>query len=332
VLVVGDVMLDEYVMGTVNRISPEAPVPVVRVRGRECRPGGAANVAFNIQALGGQAVVAGVVGKDAAGADLVRLLKARGIRTDGILATDRIATTVKTRILAERQQVVRIDNESDMDSVAGVADRLAARAKALVSQVAGVIIEDYGKGVICQPVLDAVLPEAIRRGKSAGFDPKDNHDLMIQGITMATPNYKEACWAAGAKERPLADGDLSGDSWLRELGDTLLAKWQAQFMVITLGAHGMYVLERDGTASHIPTRAREVFDVSGAGDTVIAAAVLGLASGASHYEALSLANFAAGVVVGKLGTATCSPAELLEAVGWKEENPPVRSRHPAKGA
>lgn len=326
ILVVGDLMLDRYVFGTVSRISPEAPVPVVLVAREEIKPGGAANVARNIRALGGEVTIAGVIGQDAAGQDLRRILEQAGIGTDAIISQPGVRTTVKTRVVAERQQVVRVDREDAPEVIAGASADLVAAIDREIAAADGAILEDYGKGLLKQPVIDAVLSGARKRGIPVGLDPKDTRSLTIKGLALATPNYKEACLAAGLGEEPLA-GDLTTHPSLVEAGRRLQALWETGTLVITLGAHGMYLLPRDGTAIVIPTRAREVFDVTGAGDTVIATALTAMAAGASAIDSASLANYAAGVVVGKLGAATCTPTELVEymnSVAGEER----RSRQP----
>jgi D-beta-D-heptose 7-phosphate kinase/D-beta-D-heptose 1-phosphate adenosyltransferase len=314
ILVVGDLMLDRYVTGSVNRISPEAPVPVVLVTGERTLPGGAANVALNIQSLGGQAMVAGVVGKDAAADDLLSSLSQSKIQTDGILAYDSIRTTVKTRVMADRQQIVRVDREDTLEPSSSILKDLCKKIAGLMSDVDGVIIEDYGKGVISQGIVDTVMASSRASKIPVGFDPKENETLKMVGITLATPNYKEACTAAGLKESALRN-EPSSDPVLKAAGEILMKKWEPDFLIITLGAQGMYLLTDKKQPQIIPTKAREVFDVSGAGDTVIATAFLCLVGGASYYDAASVANYAAGVVVGKLGTATCSPKELIEYIG-----------------
>ena len=311
ILVVGDLMLDRYVFGTVDRISPEAPVPVVHVTGERCLPGGAANVARNIQSLGGKAVVAGLVGEDAAGQDLLALLTGSGICTDGVVRHGGRQTTVKTRVVADRQQVVRVDREDPADA-SGDDEALCDRVRSLAAQANGVILEDYGKGVLTQATVDAARA-GTPDGVPIGLDPKDNHALRIPRIAVATPNYREACAAAGLAwpggARPPAE-----DETLASVGVVLKDKWQTDLLIVTLGANGMYVVPANQPPSVIPTRAREVFDVSGAGDTVIAVTLLALAVGATHHEAASLANYAAGVVVGKLGAASCTPEALAAAV------------------
>jgi D-beta-D-heptose 7-phosphate kinase/D-beta-D-heptose 1-phosphate adenosyltransferase len=232
------------------------------------------------------------------------------VDTAGVVSDRAAGTIVKTRIMAERQQVVRVDHERPPERARGAVARLAARLPALVQKADGVVIEDYGKGVITQAVVDAALAAARARRAPVGLDPKENHALAFSHLTLATPNYAEACSAAGLAPTPLG-GDLARHATLRRAGEALLARWRCELLMITLGAHGMY-LARPGHAPRvIPTRAREVFDVCGAGDTVIATTMLGLAAGANPYEAAALANYAAGVVVGKIGTATCTRDELL---------------------
>lgn len=313
IVVLGDLMLDRYVYGTVSRISPEAPVPVVNVRTEKGVPGGAANVALNIQRLGGQAALVGLVGQDKAGGDLLALLRTEGIDVRHVYAVADIQTTVKTRVLADRQQIVRVDREDGPQAAQAHADALGRRLGEALRGAQGLILEDYGKGVICQPVVDAALAAARAASVQVGLDPKDNNDLVVRGLALAKPNYKEACEAAGMPVRS-AEEDLAPGGRLPRIAEILIDKWRADLLLITLGGQGMYLAPREGAALHIPTHAREVFDLSGAGDTVIGVALLALAAGATHAEAASIANHAAGVVVGKLGTATCSPDELLSSV------------------
>ena len=310
VLVVGDLMLDRYVYGSVTRISPEAPVPVVKVVRETSMPGGASNVAGNIRALGGQAAVAGMIGKDAAGVELRWLLTHAGVDVECAMMFAGAGTIVKERIIAERQQVVRVDFERSATWSPRQSEKFLALLALELDRADGVIIEDYGKGAVTQAVVDLVLAKAAKRGLPVGLDPKDGHELAFQGITVATPNRKEAFAIAGVVD-PGAKVDPLADKALRRTGEILMAKWAAENLAITLGAQGMYLLSRGQAPRHVPTRAREVFDVSGAGDTVIAACVTALAAGADFLESAELANIAAGVVVGKLGTASCTPDELL---------------------
>lgn len=311
IMVVGDLMLDRYIYGAVNRISPEAPVPVVQVGEEKNMPGGAANVARNVRALGGRAYICGVVGRDANGTDLLRILEADRVCTGGVLRYAGIRTTVKTRILAERQQVVRVDWEDRLRLPARVRRAFCAGLSAVVKNMAGVIIADYAKGTINQNVVDAVLQAAQRQAIPVALDPKEVDALTLPGLTVATPNRKEAFALAHQPEQAPSANPLKDQPLLR-VADILLNKWEPAFLLITLGAQGMLLVARNKPPRHVATVAREVFDVSGAGDTVVATLLLALAAGANYATAAELANCAAGVVVGKLGTATCSARELLD--------------------
>jgi len=309
--VVGDLMLDRYTYGTVSRISPEAPVPVVLVRDEKKLPGGACNVAGNIREMGGRCGLCGWLGRDNAGRDLRQVLTSLGVEMGGSLCSHSVNTTVKTRIIADRQQVVRVDQEDREDAIpASVRSRFIALLKDDLARSDGVIIEDYGKGVVTQEVVDIVLAVARRRRIPVGFDPKDDHQVFPCGITLATPNRKEAFACAGRKDPGPGLNPLK-DKALLDVGSKLLDLWKPMHLFITLGPMGMLLLEPTSPPIHVPTRAREVYDVSGAGDTVIAVSTLVLAAGATGVEAAEIANFAAGVVVGKIGTATCTPDELL---------------------
>jgi len=311
ILVVGDLMLDRYIYGNVERISPEAPVPVVHVSGEKSVPGGAANVAWNISSLGAKAIVNGVLGHDQAAVDLKTILGGADVSMSGSLEADELRTIVKMRIIAERQQVVRVDWEGRRELTDSQMDMFCERVAQGISNATGVILEDYGKGVIQPQVVDTVLAAAKKAGVVVGFDPKDNHQLVVDGVSVATPNRKEAFMIAGIKETP-AHPDPLKDENLLEVVRILQRKWSPKMLLITLGAHGMLLAGDDGVTAHVPTRAREVFDVSGAGDTVISVCVLALAAGATPREAAELANYAAGVVVGKLGTASCTREELFQ--------------------
>ncbi len=309
IAVVGDVMLDRYIEGEVERISPEAPVPVVRVRAERAVPGGASNVAANVRAMGARAVVCGRVGRDAAGRELLRRLRAAGIETDGMCADPDAMTTVKTRVLADRQQVCRVDHERPLEWDRARLREACETVARIANESDGLIVEDYGKGYVVQPVVEAALRAAKGRGIPTGLDPKENHELNVSGLTVATPNRREAFAAVGRRDPGAGPSPLS-DRPLLGVVRALRRRWSPHHLLVTLGPHGMLLLA-GGRPVHIPTRALEVYDVSGAGDTVIAVDVLALAAGADPIEAAELANYAAGVVVAKLGTATCTPAELL---------------------
>jgi D-beta-D-heptose 7-phosphate kinase/D-beta-D-heptose 1-phosphate adenosyltransferase len=314
VLVVGDLMLDRYIEGSAERLSPEAPVPVVLVRRERAVPGGASNVALNIQALGGHAALAGVVGDDAGGRELLGILATRGVDLAAVHTAPDLPTVVKTRVLADRQQVVRIDREERAFDRISCTEPFFASLREAATRADALILEDYGKGVIQQPVVDEALAVAHARGIPSGYDPKDNHFLRVDGVSLATPNRREALHGAGVADLPPGHSAEAERRFLEDLGRRLQGLWRPETLMLTLGALGI-MLFADGNCIHrAGTRAREVFDVSGAGDTVIATAMLALAAGASPVEAAELGNFAAGVVVGKLGTAICSPEELLLAV------------------
>lgn len=309
VAVVGDLMLDRYVAGTVDRISPEAPVPVLRVNREQSVPGGASNVAMNLRAMGARAAVCGVIGRDTAGQTLEDLLHQAGVSFEGVRRAGGWPTIQKTRVMADRQQIVRVDSEKRLDFSPEELSAFAARAARAASKSDAVILEDYNKGVISQPVVDAVLKEAAKAGIPSGLDPKENEHLRVPGLTFATPNRKEAFQTAGLRD-PGSAADPLRDEALRRAGLTLLKRWKPRHLAVTLGPLGMLLLTPGMKPYHVPTRAREVFDVSGAGDTVIALTALSMAAGASFLEAAELANYAAGVVVAKVGTATCTPEEL----------------------
>jgi D-beta-D-heptose 7-phosphate kinase/D-beta-D-heptose 1-phosphate adenosyltransferase len=309
--VVGDLILDRYLIGTVDRISPEAPVPVIHVHSERVVPGGASNVAANLRALGARVTVCGVVGDDTDGNELLRLLKRFGVDTRGVLRCPRHPTTVKTRIVAERQQVCRVDREKKLEWNTAQLRQALAWIRRCLADVNAVILEDYGKGYLTQEIVDQVRSIAAAAERPVGLDPKENHALDVRDLTLITPNRREAFHAAGVSDPGPASNPLQ-DAPLANVARRLMTRWRPKCLLVTLGPHGMLLVQPRHPPHHIPTRALEVYDVSGAGDTVIATAMLALAAGASPLEAAELANFAAGVVVGKLGTATCAPNELLQ--------------------
>jgi D-beta-D-heptose 7-phosphate kinase/D-beta-D-heptose 1-phosphate adenosyltransferase len=306
VLVLGDVMLDEFVWGKVARISPEAPVPVVQVEDQSFHLGGAGNVAANVRSLGGAAILSGVIGEDAAGERVRSALLAAGVEPLLVASSDGRPTTVKTRIIAHHQQVVRADRERS-DEIAGhLAAALGDGVRRVLSSCHAVVVSDYQKGVVTAELMRRLLPLARRLRIPVLVDPKVRHLARYRRVTVVTPNQLEAEQATG---RPIRTADD-----LRAAGRRLLSLLGCRAALITRGEHGMSLFERGRPAVHIPTAAREVFDVTGAGDTVIATLALALSAGAGFAEAAALANHAAGVVVGKLGTAQATPGELLAAV------------------
>ncbi|MDP3787055.1 MAG: D-glycero-beta-D-manno-heptose-7-phosphate kinase [Candidatus Omnitrophota bacterium] len=302
ILIVGDIILDEFVWGDTSRISPEAPVPVVLVERESLMPGGAANVASNICALGAKAYLVGAVGRDEHGRRLEKILKEKGVDLEGVISDAERPTTLKTRVVARHQQVIRIDREKISPLSESINKEIIDYVREKIKEVDGVIIEDYGKGVITPRLLKEIVPLAKRHNKIITVDPKEEHISYYKGATAITPNRKEAEAMVGIKAKD--------DESLNRLGRALLRRLQLKAAVITLGEHGMRVFERGGKITHIPTVAQEVFDVSGAGDTVIAAFTVSLGAGAKMIEAAHISNFAGGIVVGKVGVATTSQAEL----------------------
>ncbi len=310
VLVVGDVMLDQFLWGHVARISPEAPVPVVDFDRESFMPGGAANVARNLSALGASTELFGVIGKDHAGHQLKDLLAAENVRGDGLVQTGDRHTTIKTRIVAHQQQVVRVDRETRGDISSAATRRLLAALAQRLPEADGVIVGDYGKGVVTQVVLDELKRLCRTHGVWLSFDPKPVHHLNLTGLSLITPNRKEAFELSGLVDETRDPNPLRDINLIRTAG-RLLNDLSPALLLITLGEHGMLLCRRSEKPIHIPTVAQEIFDVSGAGDTVIASFTLAIAAGASPLEAAIFSNHAAGVVVGKVGTATVTPDELL---------------------
>lgn len=303
-------MLDHFVWGTVARISPEAPVPVVDFERESYMPGGAANVARNLTALRVPTELYGVVGKDISASELKRLLTEHRIGCRGLVTSASRPTIVKTRIVAHMQQLVRIDRES-RDGIDGSATRrLCAALESMMPGSAAVIIGDYGKGVVTQALLDNIKALCRKRGMWLSLDPKPIHHLNLCGLSLITPNRKEAFELARLPDETRNNNPLADPNLMR-VAERLLQELEPALLLITLGELGMLLCQRGSSPFHIPTVAQEVFDVSGAGDTVIATFTLAIAAGASPVEAAILSNHAAGIVVGKLGTATVTPEELL---------------------
>lgn len=305
-LAVGDAMLDHFIVGSVSRISPEAPVPVVRFEREEHRAGGAANVAMNARALGARVALVGLVGADAAAGRLRDLLDAAGIETSGLVTDACRRTTTKSRIVTTRnQQVARIDYETDEAPAPAIDDALVERVAARVAEVDVVVVSDYLKGAVTRGVMTAVVGAARERGIPLLVDPKIPHLDLYAGATLVTPNQQEAETAAHLRIRT--------EEETRRAAVLFRDRARCQGVLITRGEHGMW-LSCDGVEGALPATAREVADVTGAGDTVVATVALALASGATVVEAARLANEAAGIVVGKFGAATVAPAELLARI------------------
>jgi rfaE bifunctional protein kinase chain/domain len=306
--VVGDVMLDRFLWGRCERISPEAPVPVVRVERQTSKLGGAANVAANLHALGIEATLVGLAGDDPHGLELRRLLTGLGLSDDGIAGDPGRPTTVKTRIVAQNQQVVRTDTE-DSRPIASP-DPVLERLDAL-GPFGGVILSDYGKGLLTDDVLAAVIRSVRRRGGVVVVDPKQGDYSQYRGVTSLTPNQREAEAATAINVRGAED--------LSRAGRMLLERTRADGVLITRGEHGMALFEPGDVEHHLPTEATEVYDVTGAGDTVIAVYTAALCTGADFRTAAALANHAAGIAVREVGTAAVTRSQLAAAAGLLED-------------
>lgn len=324
VLVLGDLMLDHYLMGDVERISPEGPVPVVRVRNEAHTLGGAGNVVKNLSALGASPTLLSVCGEDDPGKAVVRLVEQEGI--ESVLVPDgQRPTTIKTRIIAQNQQVVRVDRESDAPLSSRVRGAVIEALVRLLPGHACVIVSDYAKGLMSRPILQALLEASavLSPRPLILVDPKVPNRDMYQGVDLLTPNVKEAAEMAGLR--------VSGRTDIIRAGLSIFKKTRCKSLVITLGAEGMALFSGPGTVRHIPTMARKVFDVTGAGDTVIAALAAGLSTGLDLLEACILANYCAGIVVGQVGSATVSQAEVLAGL-VRQPEPAVADWLRAEGA
>jgi D-glycero-beta-D-manno-heptose-7-phosphate kinase len=308
VLVVGDLMLDVYLRGAASRISPEAPVPVVRVEEEWRALGGAANVAANVVALGAGCELVGCIGDDAPGDGLHRELDRLGIGSSGLVRTDGRPTTMKTRVLARHQQVARFDHETEAELPPVEAARVVEAATARLDGVDVLVLEDYNKGLLTRQVIRDLVAAAVRAGRPVVVDPKLRHFFDYQGATVFKPNQAEL---AAALRGPVEAHDAA---WLEDVRRQL----GCEHLLVTLGEDGMALLTADGEHLRVPTVARSVYDVSGAGDTVTAVLAVALAAGATMQEAAILANHAAGIEVGKAGVATVAPDELLATMALIE--------------
>ena len=306
ILVVGDLMLDRFVWGRVERISPEAPVPVVEVVKETVHLGGAANVAYNLAVLKARPLLVGVVGSDEAGDRLVEELHRQEISSEGIVRDKGRSTTIKTRIIAHNQQVCRTDREDKTPLSQGTVDQMRSTYQNLLDQVQGMILSDYAKGALSAALVMDLIQEARQAKKFLAVDPKSGDFSVYRGASIVTPNKKEAVRASGV--------EIVDEASFIQAGEKLLEVIASDYLLITRGEEGMTLFEGK-EHSHIPTVAREVFDVSGAGDTVIASLTLAVAAGASIRDAAILANHAAGVAVGKLGTAAATGEEILSSIG-----------------
>ncbi len=305
ILVVGDFILDKFVTGSVARISPEAPVPVVKIKEEKYMPGGAGNVVFNILSLGASVFASSIVGEDLSGERLLKILKAKGADVSGILRDFRRPTSIKTRVIAEHQQVVRTDMESTEELDDDLTESLIEALGRKIGECDGVVISDYGKGLITTRLIEYILSECRKDRKlPVVVDPQVGHFFEYKGVTSVTPNVKEASSALGF--------EITNEKELKRAGRNLLEELKTESVLITRGEEGMSFFGSDGSFSNVASIAREVYDVTGAGDTVAGVFTLGLAAGLDFIDAAAVANCAAAVVVGKLGTATVTPRELKE--------------------
>ena len=310
ILVIGDLMLDRFIYGTVDRISPEAPVPVVNVVKEIDLSGGAGNVANNISSLGAKVYILSVIGNDLVGSKLKSLLEERGINTEKILIDEERPTTIKTRIIAQHQQVVRVDKESRIKISSKLIEQIIESLNNFIPEMDAVLISDYGKGVIVPETLSTAIKIAIRNNIPITVDPKIEHFMLYRNVTCITPNLQEAI--SGMRlHKAVTEEEIC------DLGKKILHTLDCKSVIITRGEKGMSLFEKSRKPVHIPTRAKEVYDVTGAGDTVIAVLTLCLTTGANLKTSAEIANYAAGIVVGKLGTATVSVNELKDVLDGK---------------
>ncbi|MCX7762838.1 MAG: D-glycero-beta-D-manno-heptose-7-phosphate kinase [Candidatus Kryptonium sp.] len=304
IAVVGDIMLDRYIWGNVSRISPEAPVPVVEVEDEDSKLGGAGNVANNIKSLGAFPLLIGVVGDDREGEILFELMREQGFNTGGIIIDSSRPTTVKTRVIAHNQHVVRIDRESKEPINYTIQERIKEIILQNVYEINAIIIEDYNKGVIVKNLIHDLVEIAKRFGIVITVDPKFDNFFEFKNVTVFKPNRKEVEDALGRK--------LDTEDKIIEAGKTILEKLKCEYLLLTRGEKGMTLFNKNGEIKHIPTKARKVADVSGAGDTVISTLTVALASGADIIESATLANYAAGIVVEEVGVVPVDREKLFK--------------------
>jgi len=293
IMVVGDLMIDEYLIGHVSRISPEAPVPVVEVAEETHRLGGAANVALNIASLGLEPIMVGVIGDDVAGEKLLQRFQKRNVKADGVIKIKDRPTTVKTRIIGDSQHIARVDREQSTYLNMKEEENISQVADDILDSVDAVVLEDYNKGVLTEKLISFIIDRANEKGKIITVDPKFKNFLIYQNVTLFKPNIKETEEALAIK--------ITTDEDLLKAGETLLKNLKAKSVLITRGVNGMSLFEQDGRVTHVETRARKVADVSGAGDTVISTLTAVLTAGATYQEAATIANYAAGIVCEYVG-------------------------------
>ena len=306
IAVVGDLMLDRYFWGSVSRISPEAPVPVVDLETEQARLGGAANVAMNIRSLGGIPMLVGVIGADNSGKQLFEIIREKGFPTEGVVVDPSRPTTVKTRVIAHNQHVVRIDRELKTDISYTIQNTIIDILTHSINDIDGIIIEDYNKGVVVKPLIKQLIDLANKSRKTITVDPKFNNFFEYSRVTVFKPNRNEVEEAMGMRIRT--------DEDIEKAGRTLREKLGCENVLLTLGERGMALFEGNGSMASVPTRAENVQDVSGAGDTVISTLTMSLAGGATMREAATLANFAGGIVCSYVGIVPIDVEELRTAV------------------
>jgi D-beta-D-heptose 7-phosphate kinase/D-beta-D-heptose 1-phosphate adenosyltransferase len=306
ILVIGDTILDSFIWGSVNRISPEAPIPVVEVKRESFMPGGAANVVNNIRALGGQVSLISVIGEDFHGQTLKKELKKIGVDIKNCVSEKNRPTTLKTRVIAHNQQMVRVDKEIKEELSSSTIQKIIKATEKNIKKYDAIIIEDYGKGVVCSELLDAVINIALKNNKLILVDPKQNHFSLYKKATLITPNISEASQAANI--------EIKDKKSLYAVGKKIIKELEITAALITMGEKGMCLFQQKKDPINISTQTQAVYDVAGAGDTVIAVMGLALSAGADMKRAASIANLAAGVVVGKVGVATVNKKELEQKI------------------
>jgi len=306
IAVIGDLMLDRYIWGNVSRISPEAPVPVIDMETEQARLGGAANVARNIKSLGGEPLLVGVIGADNSGKQLYDIIRENGFAPEGVVVDPSRPTTVKTRVIAHSQHVVRIDREKKGDISYTIQKKILDVLRLSLDGIDGIIIEDYNKGVVVKDLIRQIASLANEAGKPITVDPKYNNFFEYKHVSVFKPNRKEAEEALGTR--------LKTDEDIQRAGKTLLERLESKNVLLTLGEHGMSLFESNGAVSHMATRARNVADVSGAGDTVISTLTMALVGGGSIKEASALSNYAGGIVCGYVGIVPIDRDELRKGV------------------
>ncbi|MBI4428340.1 MAG: D-glycero-beta-D-manno-heptose-7-phosphate kinase [Ignavibacteriales bacterium] len=314
IAIIGDLMLDRYYWGHVGRISPEAPVPVVEVESESTRLGGAANVAHNVASLGGVPLLMGVIGNDGGGVQLRKIVESSGFPTDGVVIDSSRPTTVKTRVIAHHQHVVRIDNETKEEISSSIQRRVVAVLEKELEALDGIILQDYNKGVLVKNLITEIVGLAKKGGKAIAVDPKFNNFFEYKNVTIFKPNRKETEEALGCRLNEWESIDKAGKEMLRRL--------QAENVLLTLGEKGMSLFERGDQVTHLPTRAIHIADVSGAGDTVVSTLAMVLASGGNIKEAATLANFAGGIVCGEVGIVPVDKQVLFDTVAAQMNHVP----------